>query len=163
MPVIAVTGPPEGLTLPEMVKFNLDRLTAKRLEILEQIAALERLPPDTTGGVKLRIDSLEVELSKIQTRICDLEDISFELVELGQHVKRPVVDIDTFEELVRYFDDKEVRTKEGRIMEKVKLAAEQVINDWSQNTEFCDGSIDLVFLSPETVLTNEANDSEHSN
>ncbi|MHC4300612.1 MAG: hypothetical protein ACYS7Y_25330 [Planctomycetota bacterium] len=55
-------------------------------------------------------------------------------------------------ELIKELDTQRRRTEEGRLAEKVRLAAQHVAHDWNQVMEFEDGTLDKPFLSPEGEL-----------
>lgn len=57
--------------------------------------------------------------------------------------------------LLRELNEHRTRQREGRLMEKVRLAAEKVRQDWNQLTEFEDETVDKPFLSPEGELEDE--------
>ena len=57
--------------------------------------------------------------------------------------------------VLRELDDVRNRIRKGRMMEKVRIAAERVKQDWGQLTEYEDGTVDKPFLSPEGELNNE--------
>jgi soluble cytochrome b562 len=55
-------------------------------------------------------------------------------------------------ELIKELDKRKRRVEEGRLAEKVKIAAERVRQDWNELHEFEDGEVDKPFLSPEGEL-----------
>jgi hypothetical protein len=57
--------------------------------------------------------------------------------------------------LLRELDDVRNRVREGKLMEKVRLAAEKVRQDWNQLTTYEDDTVDKPFLSPEGELEDE--------
>lgn len=61
----------------------------------------------------------------------------------------------TFWDLLRMLEEKEVREREGRQMELVRLAASKSFQDLSQETNFEDGTVDRPLLSPEVLLQGE--------
>lgn len=58
-------------------------------------------------------------------------------------------------ELIKDLDKLKRRLDEGRLAEKVKIAAARVTHDWNQLHEFEDGEVDKPFLSPEGELDDE--------
>jgi len=57
----------------------------------------------------------------------------------------------TFWDLLRMFDDYEIKEREGRHMELVRVAAKQKENELFEFTEFEDGTVDRVILFPELL------------
>lgn len=57
--------------------------------------------------------------------------------------------------LLRELDDIRNRVREGKLMEKVKIAADKQKQKLSEYTEYEDGTVDKPFLSPETELEYE--------
>jgi len=58
----------------------------------------------------------------------------------------------TFWDLLRMLEDKEVREREGRQMELVRLAAGKAAQDLAEETNYEDGTVDRPLLSPEILL-----------
>jgi len=58
-------------------------------------------------------------------------------------------------ELIKELDTHKRRVQEGRLAEKVRIAAQKVSDDWNQLTEYEDGTVDKPFLSPEGELKDE--------
>lgn len=52
-------------------------------------------------------------------------------------------------ELIKDLDSHKRRLEEGKLAEKVRIAADSVAHDWNQVMEFEDGEVDKPFLSPE--------------
>ena len=57
--------------------------------------------------------------------------------------------------LIRMLEDEEIREKEGREMEIIRLATEKAVSDLHSYHEFADQTVDRPFLTPESVITNE--------
>jgi hypothetical protein len=60
-----------------------------------------------------------------------------------------------FFELIMTLDDIKQRHKEGLESAKVAIAAQKLIDNWSENYEYEDGTVDAPFLSPEGMLKDE--------
>jgi antitoxin component HigA of HigAB toxin-antitoxin module len=58
-------------------------------------------------------------------------------------------------ELIKTLSTQGNRIKEGRINEKIKVAAEAVAGDWNDVIEYDDGSADKPFLSPEGEIKDQ--------
>lgn len=52
-------------------------------------------------------------------------------------------------ELIKELDNRNKRVEEGRLAEKVKVAAERIRDDWNEYHEYEDGEVDKPFLTPE--------------
>lgn len=59
--------------------------------------------------------------------------------------------------LIRMLEDEEVREREGREMEIIKLAADKAKKDLSQYHEYQDHTVDRPFLTPESVILDSEN------
>jgi hypothetical protein len=58
-------------------------------------------------------------------------------------------------ELIRELDTHKRREEEGRIAEKVRIAAKKVSDDWNNSIKYEDGTFDKPFLSPEGELRDQ--------
>ena len=58
----------------------------------------------------------------------------------------------SFFDLVKTLDEKEMREREGRHMEVMRLAADKSQQDLSEYTEYDDGTVDQPFLNYETAI-----------
>jgi len=58
-------------------------------------------------------------------------------------------------ELIKELDKHKRREQEGRLADKVRIAAANVADDWNELTEYEDGTVDKPFLSPEGELKDE--------
>lgn len=59
--------------------------------------------------------------------------------------------------LIKMFEDEEVRRKEGRTMELMKMAAQKSKAQLSEYHTFIDKSVDRPFLTPESVMLEDEN------
>jgi len=57
--------------------------------------------------------------------------------------------------LIRMLEDEDVREKEGREMEIIRLATEKAKNKLSDYHQYQDGKVDLPFLTPESIVKND--------
>jgi hypothetical protein len=57
--------------------------------------------------------------------------------------------------LIRMLEDEDIREKEGREMEIIKLATNKAKDSLSQYHEYQDNKLDIPFLTPESVLKHE--------
>jgi hypothetical protein len=58
--------------------------------------------------------------------------------------------------LIRMLEDEEIREKEGKEMEIIRLATEKAKNQLQEYHEFVDNSVDKPFLTPESVLLEDS-------
>lgn len=62
--------------------------------------------------------------------------------------------------LIRMLEDEDVREKEGKEMEILKIATEKAKNQLSQYHSYQDNVVDRPFLTPDTVITENENNNE---
>lgn len=62
--------------------------------------------------------------------------------------------------LIRMLEDEDVREKEGKEMEILKIATEKAKNQLSQYHSYQDNTVDRPFLTPDTVITENENNNE---
>jgi len=58
--------------------------------------------------------------------------------------------------LIRMLEDEQIREREGREMELINLATQKAINDLQQYHQYADKTLDKPFLTPESVIDDEA-------
>ena len=92
--------------------------------------------------------AIEATMKKTEKSLLELEMLRSELMKLTPNTSEDAP-LETFEELVEYLDQKEVRKREGRRMELLRISAQAVQDEWGQLCEFENGEVNQIFLRPE--------------
>lgn len=129
----------EQLIDEEMKKSSLDRnaqeLAAWRTQLNSLMAA----------KVSLGKEHLDYQNRK-DAKLRDLKGSRDQRFKQIEESKRNIF------ELIKELNKQTNRRKEGRLMEKMKIAAENVLDDWGNTFEYESGELDKPFLSPEGEL-----------
>jgi hypothetical protein len=140
-----------------MVSSVFKTLSEKRAELLGELAALHKLPSDDSGKLAIRLQAVESEESRVSTLLYDVEEIKEELERITGKAEKPVGnkpgDFDDIASLIPFLSQPEQREREGRLAEKVRIAAQLVKNDWQQLFDYGEGDLDCPMLTPEGVLS----------
>lgn len=137
--------------------------TIRRLDVLEQSIDIERQKDEEdrdqvelqrwmneksallVAKTALSKEHIDYQQRK-DTKLRDLKGSRDQRFKTIQESKRNIF------ELIKDLDSDNKRRIEGKLAEKVRIAAERVRDDWNQVMEFEDGTVDKPFVSPEGEL-----------
>ena len=138
-------------TLMDQVNKLLDKERDKSIEVRDQVAMQSW--QDQVNALRNGLPALsKMQLDTQQRKDQKLDD-------LKATRKQRFTDLEQSKQnifgLLRQLDESRNRHREGRLMEKVRIAALAVRNDLSQLTQYEDNTVDKPFISPEGELENE--------
>jgi len=167
--------PAEELQIKQFITIDIliNRSMKERKRHIAETEKLQRLvdaeyeKPDDQRDVP-RLANLETQLSFARNSIANYtneytkllgeqQKISKDLkATREQRIKRIEDGKSSWVGLIRMLEDEDVREKEGREMEIIRLATDKARENLMSYHEFQDGKLDIPLLTPESVLKNES-------
>lgn len=146
-----VAGQGQPVSFYEQVAAVFSELVSEREQLLAQLNALDGIGEDERGRVATQRASLNSRLSRVEDILVELEPIQEQSEALRPRVPDALHEITTFSDLIEYLTTKDARKAEGKLTEKVRYAADLLMQDWTTNLhKFEDGTVDQICLNADT-------------
>lgn len=152
-----------------IVDVHINRALKTKKELLEQIAVLEkdyRLCDDhidnpiELGNEKRRlnemIQALRAGLKSLTSEWKEMQEKKDKKFEQLKSTRQQKLELEeksgkNFFDMLKLLDTFEKREREGYMNELIKMSADKTVKKFTQPTEFGDGEIDKVMLTPESI------------